>query len=48
MRPLYVAAQDWKRISTELRAFGRQVPSITEQRIKRTVVSGKWIFITRE
>lgn len=55
MRPLDVAAQDWKRISLELRVFDRPEPgdtassiSIEEQIRRRTVVSGKWIFNSRE
>jgi len=55
MRPLDVAAQDWKRISLELGVFDRlergdtgSSISIEEQIRRRTVVSGKWIFNARE
>jgi hypothetical protein len=51
MRPLQLAAQDWKRISLELRVFDRPESdeavnsiSVEEQIRRRTVVSGKWIF----
>jgi|HubBroStandDraft_6_1064221.scaffolds.fasta_scaffold814703_3 hypothetical protein len=55
MRPLHVAEQDWKRISLELRMFDRPERgetgssiSIEEQTRRRTIVSGKWIFNSRE
>jgi hypothetical protein len=55
MRPLHVAEQDWKRISLELRVSDRPEHgdtgssiSIEEQIRRRTVVSNKWIFNTRE
>ena len=54
-RPLHVAEADWRRISLELRMFDRQERedssssiSIREQIRRRTVVSDKWIFNTRE
>jgi hypothetical protein len=55
-RPLHVAEADWRRISLELRMFDRPEGeeeaassiSIREQIRRRTVVSDKWIFNTRE
>ena len=47
-RPLNVATADWKRISDELRAFSTPKVEVKEQRIRRTTVSNKWVFITRD
>jgi hypothetical protein len=47
-RPLHVAADDWKRISLELRVFNTPEVKVTETLARKTVVAKKWIFNSRE